>query len=385
MDNFFNFIIKVAPGKDTPSLFLAPMVRISTLPFRLLALSYGAKKVFTPELIDKAIICSVKSVDPETGVISFLSPDRKTVIWSTHPSEKDFLIFQLGSSDPELAAKAFRMVKEYVSEINLNAGCPKKFSIQAGMGAALLKKPNLLISILNELGKECGTGSRRKMPLSVKLRLVTSSCCTAGHDLQTTTDAQCLASGQFSEADVLNLAESSSRLFSLLVDSCPNLDYIIVHSRRISDRSEKVPAFLGVWDHLLKSSKLPLVANGDFLSPLQISTFWERYKEYPLLRGLLIARGAQSNPSIFLPFSRIPSAQLDIFDVCKSFIALAKRYAPCSFTHIKYTMLHMLPKPIEHYETGRLILHATSWKTLTFALTLQTDLEPSIEVVNLAV
>lgn len=162
-----------------PDLYLAPMVRVSTLPFRLLALKYGAKKVFTPELIDKAIISSKKMVDQITGIISFISPETGGVIWSTHPSEKDYLIFQLGSADPELAVQAFRKVKEHISEINLNAGCPKRFSIHAGMGAALLGKPSLLISILNRLAEECNNTpsdtSALPIPLSVKLRLITTS------------------------------------------------------------------------------------------------------------------------------------------------------------------------------------------------------------------
>lgn len=35
---------------------LAPMVRIGTLPMRLLAIEYGADLVYTPEIVDKKII-----------------------------------------------------------------------------------------------------------------------------------------------------------------------------------------------------------------------------------------------------------------------------------------------------------------------------------------
>jgi tRNA-dihydrouridine synthase 2 len=37
-------------------LILAPMVRVGTLPMRLLALEYGADIVYTPEIVDKKII-----------------------------------------------------------------------------------------------------------------------------------------------------------------------------------------------------------------------------------------------------------------------------------------------------------------------------------------
>ncbi|KAG1243830.1 hypothetical protein G6F68_015686 [Rhizopus microsporus] len=41
-------------------IVLAPMVRIGTLPMRLLALEYGADLVWTEELVDKRIIGSVR-------------------------------------------------------------------------------------------------------------------------------------------------------------------------------------------------------------------------------------------------------------------------------------------------------------------------------------
>ena len=41
-------------------LVLAPMVRVGTLPMRLLALAYGAHKVYTEELIDWKILRSTR-------------------------------------------------------------------------------------------------------------------------------------------------------------------------------------------------------------------------------------------------------------------------------------------------------------------------------------
>ncbi|KAK6908451.1 hypothetical protein I203_102452 [Kwoniella mangroviensis CBS 8507] len=87
-------------------LVLAPMVRTGTLPTRLLSLYYGAGLVWSPEVVDKAIIGSERTVD----------------------LEKPYLIFQIGSSDPELAVKAAQIVQQDVSGIDLNCGCPKPFS-----------------------------------------------------------------------------------------------------------------------------------------------------------------------------------------------------------------------------------------------------------------
>ena len=89
-------------------------------------------------------------------------------IFTTHPIEKPYLIYQIGSADPALAVEAAKTVQQDVSGIDLNCGCPKPFSTHAGMGAALLTNPDLLCSILEAL--------RAAMPpeitVSAKIRLL---------------------------------------------------------------------------------------------------------------------------------------------------------------------------------------------------------------------
>lgn len=103
-----------------------------------------------------------------TGVISYHGVSKP--VFTTHPIEKPFLIYQIGSSDPEYAVKAARTVMNDVSGIDLNCGCPKPFSTHSGMGAALLSTPDLLCSILTAL--------REAMPaeisISAKIRLLPS-------------------------------------------------------------------------------------------------------------------------------------------------------------------------------------------------------------------
>lgn len=103
-----------------------------------------------------------------TGVISYNGKSR--AMFTTHPIEKPYLIYQIGSSDPELAVQAAKTVMQDVSGIDLNCGCPKPFSTHSGMGAALLTNPDLLCSILTAL--------RREMPpeitVSAKIRLLPS-------------------------------------------------------------------------------------------------------------------------------------------------------------------------------------------------------------------
>lgn len=91
-------------------------------------------------------------------------------IFSCHPVEKPYLIYQIGSADPELAVKAAKVVQQDVSGIDLNCGCPKPFSTHGGMGAALLTNPDLLCSILIALRKALPP----EISVSAKIRLLPS-------------------------------------------------------------------------------------------------------------------------------------------------------------------------------------------------------------------
>ncbi|MCO5611817.1 hypothetical protein L7F22_066076 [Adiantum nelumboides] len=132
-------------------LFLAPMVRIGSLPTRLLSLQYGADLVWSPEIVDRAIIGCDRTVNQKTGLIAYSREGKH--IFTTHPIERDRLIFQLGSSSPEWAYKAIKFITAHdeVAGVDLNCGCPKSFSTIGGMGAQLLSTPDLLCDILKAM------------------------------------------------------------------------------------------------------------------------------------------------------------------------------------------------------------------------------------------
>ncbi|KAK4147616.1 uncharacterized protein C8A04DRAFT_33784 [Dichotomopilus funicola] len=162
-------------------LVLAPMVRSGELPSRLLALHYGADLVWGPETVDHSLIGATRRINPRNNMIEYTrqpshanSPAAgysETVIYRLDPTrEKNRLVFQLGTSDPDRAVAAARFVAPDVAGIDVNAGCPKPFSISGGMGAALLRTPEKLAGILEALVREIppafGIG------ISVKIRLL---------------------------------------------------------------------------------------------------------------------------------------------------------------------------------------------------------------------
>ena len=129
-------------------ILCGPMVRISSLPFRLLALEYGADLVFTEELIDYRL---TQCVRVENGnellteslvddiwaslelldTIDFVVPGLDRPMLQIHKTrEQNRVIAQLGTSDGQRALKAARLIEHDVAGIDINMGCPKKFSIQ---------------------------------------------------------------------------------------------------------------------------------------------------------------------------------------------------------------------------------------------------------------
>ena len=161
---------------------LAPMVRSGELPSRLLALHYGADLVWGPETVDRSMIGTTRKINPRTSCIEWTRPasnlplgqvgfNTENVLYRVDPSrEKGKLVYQIGTSNPDLAVQAAMVVAADVAGIDVNAGCPKPFSTSGGMGAALLQTPDLLASILRELVEK--VGKVYEIGISVKIRLL---------------------------------------------------------------------------------------------------------------------------------------------------------------------------------------------------------------------
>ena len=152
------------------------MVRAGELPTRLMALAHGADLVWSPEIIDKKLIQCVRKENTALQTVDYVVPSKvqtrpETLVFRTYPKlESSKLIFQIGSASPALATQAALKVINDVSGIDINAGCPKHFSIHSGMGSALLRTPDTLCLILKELVKN--VGNPHSKPISVKIRLL---------------------------------------------------------------------------------------------------------------------------------------------------------------------------------------------------------------------
>ena len=111
-------------------MILAPMVKIGTLPFRLLALDYGADIVYSEEIIDKRLLFSERLENPVLGTVDYIDKRDNSLVFRTCSREKEKLVMQIGTSDANRAAAVGRKVENDVSGIVVNMGCPKSFSLK---------------------------------------------------------------------------------------------------------------------------------------------------------------------------------------------------------------------------------------------------------------
>lgn len=250
-------------------LFLAPMVRIGSLPTRLLSLEYGADLVWGPEIVDRAIMGAERVVDKLTGAIHFMK-DHKPV-FSTHPVERPYVIYQLGCATPAWAYESVKLVTQHddVAGVDLNCGCPKNFSTTGGMGAGLLPRPDLLCDILRAM--------RRAAPphvaVTCKLRLLPTEEAT--------------------KALVRQICQTGA------------VDAITIHCRTKEMRPREaalLDRIKEVVDTVAEETggRVPVCHNGDSWGYEDAQVIMQNGK----VTSSMLARGPEKNPSCFSPGPR---------------------------------------------------------------------------------
>lgn len=286
-------------------LFLAPMVRIGALPTRLLSLRFGADLVWSPEIVDRAIIGCDRTVNQSTGMIAYSREGKH--IFTTHPVERDRLIFQLGSSSPEWAYKAIKFVTAHdeVAGVDLNCGCPKPFSTIGGMGAQLLSTPDLLCSILRAMR----IAAPSHVAVSCKIRLLPTK------------------------------EETQSLVRKIIRTGC--IDALTVHCRTktMRPREPALPHRLQEVKQIVDEEtdgKLPLIINGDA---------WDAREAQQLMQStgvtaVMMARGPEGNPSCFHSDGVVSVPEIVAPAWAKLAVAMENQYG-----NTKYCLQSLAMKP----------------------------------------
>lgn len=322
---------------------LAPMVRASTLPLRALALRYGADFTYTEELVDRSIGDTLRVENTRLGTVDYVKDTAKLapkvirrltreggppLLLRIDPRlERGRLVCQLGTGEPELALQAALHVHRDVSSIDLNMGCPKKFSVSGGMGSALLQDPERASRILRKLSTNV------PCPVSCKIRLLPTTTATM---------------------DLLTALIERGR-------ACA----VAIHGRRVG-HGEIQPA---QWDDLaevveLAKAKWPttrILVNGDFYTRRS----WYDFRDRTGADGVLWARPALYNMSMFrkptavsptttdtsgISYGYTSPLLLDRVTVIQEYLGQALRYET-HYKNVKYVIAEMMntrrtPSPI---------------------------------------
>lgn len=293
-DDFFSNSSDLTPQEIANHLFrnseiLAPMVRASTTPLRTLALSHGASLVYTEELIDRSITSPTERyVNEELGTIDYRVPKHTysakvqrrmendvdnpdsangAVLLRIDPMiERHKLIYQMGTGEPNLALNAALTVIQDVDGIDVNMGCPKKFSVSGGMGSELLSDTKRACDIISTLRRNIGCNK----PVSAKIRLLDEE-----------------------------LPQPTIDFVRALVQSGANA--IAIHGRIRGDESH----IMARWEtliHVVRELKMhsdtkhvPIIINGDLYTREDIREMRRRTG----CDGIMLARPALYNVSLF--------------------------------------------------------------------------------------
>ena len=224
------------------NVVLAPMAGITDVAFRLLARESGSALCFT-EMISA------------NGLVRGGGKSYRYLV--STPTDTP-LGAQIFGADPEILSRAAEIVTEHgVDLVDINMGCPVKKVAKTGAGAAMMRDPSKVASVLRAVRRAT------PLPLSVKIR----------------------AGWKGDPAVAIEIAR--------IAEDC-GVDCLILHPRTAEQ------GFRGFADwSLIRDVKnritIPLIGNGDIRSPEDAC----RMLDATGCDGIMIGRGALGNPWIF--------------------------------------------------------------------------------------
>ncbi|XP_037956487.1 tRNA-dihydrouridine(20a/20b) synthase [NAD(P)+]-like [Teleopsis dalmanni] len=233
----------------------APMVRYSKLEFRKLLRQNGVKLCFTPMIVADSFNRSEKARQNEF-----------TTTFDDNP-----LIAQFAACGVQEFVTGAQLIYPYVDGVDLNCGCPQSWAIAKGYGCGLLRKPEIVHDIVQEV--------RRTLPsnfsVSVKLRLL---------------------NGQSVESTI-ELARQ--------LEMC-GVTFLTIHGRTAWQRTSD-PLNIPAMAELKQSLRIPLIVNGN------VQTWQDAVDlhNHTAADGVMAARGLLANPALFNPaFKDVPDTTL---------------------------------------------------------------------------
>lgn len=238
---------------------LAPMEGVSDIGFRRLCYAQGAGLTWTEMVRASGIIRKNKAtldlidtydISTPTGVQLFVVNERE-------------LLAALQTL--ELLAATTHPHFNNIIAVDLNFGCPSPDLIKIGAGPALMKRAVKMETIFKTLHEWKKTTKLPIGAIGAKIRLG------------------------------MNAQEQEYKIYLRIIPAANKyLDYLMVHARHAKQKS-KDPVTWSAITEIKMQSTIPIIGNGDVFSALDAENMFSSTH----CDGILIARGAITNPWIF--------------------------------------------------------------------------------------
>jgi tRNA-dihydrouridine synthase B len=226
---------------------LAPMSGITDLPFRRLVHRMGAGLVIAEMVASKMLAGEHKQTLQRVMGSAEISP----------------YVIQISGRDPVETAEAAKVAADLGADmIDINMGCPARKVIKGLAGSALMKQPDLALSIIESVVNAVD------VPVSLKMRL--------GWD-----------ENLLNAADIAIRAEQAG------------IQMFTVHGRTRNQFYKGRADWIAI-RKVVKAVDVPVIANGDILTFSDVETCLKQSGAY----GVMIGRGAQGRPWIVGEFGK---------------------------------------------------------------------------------
>jgi tRNA-dihydrouridine synthase B len=278
-------VIELGKVKLSSPLLLAPIAGYTDSPFRKICVKHGCGLTMT-ELISAE------------GIVR---KNKKTMDLLSFSKEERPLAIQIFGRKPEVMGEAAYVVEKLRPEvIDINMGCPAKKVCGSGNGASLLKDPDLVFRITENVVKSTS------IPVTAKIRI--------GWD-----------DNSLNYMDIVNALEAGG------------VTFITVHGRTRAQQYSGM-ADWNVIREICTESKVPVIGNGD------IDSYEKAYEmmKFSGCKAVMIGRGSFGNPWIFS--GRTPDVAEIIIQVKEHFNLMFEEYGERA--------IHMMRKHIVKYIHG---------------------------------
>lgn len=324
VESLFGIDWKQNKDKDDYNIvkMVAPMVRYSKLPFRMLCRKWGCDLAFTPMIIADSFNRSSKARDSEFSTSKYDRP----------------LIVQFASNDPITFAQASLKVMKYCDGVDINCGCPQSWAIKEKIGAYMINKPQLIKNMIYETCKL----TEYRLPISFKIRIHSDIRKTVDFIKQIQSINDSIGANPYNYFNKnMNLISNDDLSTIYNTRNVGGLSWLTVHGRTLSERT-KVRVHLDHIKTLVQHANIPIIANGDINTPNDIITSIKKTGA----SGVMCARGILSNPAMFYNENNIKYDTVPI-QCITDYISFALKYGghfPIHHHHLMYMLSNHLTK-----------------------------------------